>query len=193
MTSSSSDSWYPLAEDYYVPEPEPEFYPVRQGDVMLSPEGPSDSKGRPWRACQVVHPSCEISAKRDVRLLQVVRVLPLSSVSAKQQEAIARGFNIVDGAPRIAWANTFFLPPVGHEECPMFSDFRQVARVARSQLHVSRRVGALTHDARVYFIRRKLYWEQRWRLDVDDVFALEADRIGADHNFVGQKPAWAIA
>lgn len=187
-----SDGFYPVAQNYYVPDPSPNVFPVRQGDLLQAPEGPTDSKGRPWLACQMIHPSCEIVAKAEPPDLHVVRVIRLSAVSAKHQEAVLRGMSESETGPRVAWANTFFLPPVGNLSEPMFADFRQVARVARGQLAADRRVAALTHDARVYFIRRKLYWEQRWLLDLEDVFRLERGRIGPDPNFVGEKPAWAV-
>lgn len=158
---------------------------------MLAPQAVMDSKGKPWDACQVIHPSCEITAKTEPPKLHVVRVRLLSAVQQKHQRAIVRGFNDVDGSPRIAWANTFFLPPADGVSVPMFSDFRQVARVDRSELMADRRIAALTHDARVFFIRRKLYWEQRWMLSLADVYCLERSRIGNDDAFIGTKPPWA--
>lgn len=187
-----SDGWYPDADDYYVSDPDPALFPVRQGDLMQPPDDAVDSKGRPWVACQVIHPSCEIVAKAEPPDLQVIRVLLLSSVKGKFHEAILRGLNFVDGSPRVAWANTFFLPPAAGAQEPMFADFRQPRRVPRAQLDVSRRVAALTHDTRVYFIRRKLYWEQRWLMDPRDLFGLEASRIRGDPKFLGEKPEWAV-
>lgn len=181
-----SDAWYPLADDYYIRAPDPDSFPVRQGDLLIAPEG----VGEPWHACQLVHPTCEVG-KASVTEMHVVRVRSLSTVGPNDQEAIIRGVEYRDGSPRVAWANTFFLPPIGVLGEPMFADFRAVARVPKTQLGVERRIGALTHDTRVAFIRRKLYWEQRWMLHLDDVRRLEATRIRADPAFVGEKPAWA--
>jgi hypothetical protein len=188
-----TDAWYPVAEDFYVSGATPEMYPIRQGDLMVRPDDVLDSKGKLWHACQVVHPSCEMVAKKDPKELQVVRVYPLATVSSRHQESILRGATTVDGQWRVAWAHTFFLPPVGELTEPMFSDLRQVARIPRDQLAVERRIAALTHDARVYFIRRKIYWEQRWRMDLEDVYGLESVRIGSDLAFIGDKPEWATA
>jgi hypothetical protein len=90
-------------------------------------------------------------------------------------------------------AHTFFLPPVGQLAEPMFADFRQPTIIPRADLDPGRRIAALTHDTRVYFIRRKLYWEQRWLMDLGDVRRLEGDRIGHDEHFIGDKPKWAVA
>lgn len=185
-----TDAWYPLAEEYYVDNPDSDDFPVRQGDLMMTPDGVVDASGQPWYACQLVHPTCEVP-KASVTELHVIRVRSLSSVGAKDQEAIIRGLEYKDGSPRIAWANTFFLPPIGGLDQPMFSDFRAVMRVPKSGLDVARRIAALSHDTRVAFIRRKLYWEQRWMLHLEDVRSLEASRIRADGAFAGPKPEWA--
>ncbi len=172
--------------------PDPELYPVRQGDLVHAPEGATTSKGKPWHAALVVHPSCEIVAKSEPPRLQVVRVYRLAESSAKDQERIVLGMQEVDGRVRVAMAHTFFLAPVpGFDEEPMYADFRQPHLAPREALSADRRLAALTHDTRVSFIRRKLYWEQRWRLDLGDVRGLEASRIHGDVAFVGPKPNWA--
>ena len=49
----------------------------------------------------------------------------------------------------------------------------------------------VTHDARVCYIRRTLYWRQRWLVRLDEVRSLEANRISADTTFEGPRPIWA--
>jgi len=73
---------------------------------------------------------------------------------------------------------------------PMYSDFRTVAVIPRDLLNIEHRMAALTHDSRVLFIRRKLYWEQRWLLRTEAVQSLEADRIRMDTRFQGPRPSW---
>lgn len=192
MTSRSlSEGWYPPAENYYVAEPDPAEYPVRQGDLMLPPSETPVGSNKPWLACLVIHPSCELGAKSHPPDPQVVRVLALRSASEKSQPDIVLGMREVNGASRVASASTFFLPPVGRLEEPMYGDFHQPARIPRAELSADRRIAALTHDARLYFIRRKLYWEQRWLMELDDVLGFERVRISNDSAFVGDKPAWA--
>lgn len=192
MTSPSwSEGWYPAVEGYYVTEPDPALYPVRQGDLMLPPEETPISSKKPWLACLVVHPSCDLGAKSHPSDLQVVRVLALRSASEKSRPDIVLGMRKVDGEARVASANTFFLPPVARLHEPMYADFHQPARIPRAELSVDRRVAALTHNARLYFIRRKLYWEQRWFMALEDVLGFEKVRIAGDSAFVGDKPEWA--
>lgn len=188
-----TDSWYPNEHDYFVQEPDPGDFPVRQGDVMRTTEDLVDSKGKPWLACQIVHPSCEIVAKNEPPDLHVIRVHPLSRLREDHQAKVVLGGDEVEGVLRVAWANTFFIPPVGEIEEPMFSDFRNPALVSRAHLVHDNRIGALTHDARLYFIRRKLHWEQRWLMMIDDVVGYEKFRIGNDAAFIGPRPAWVAA
>ena len=69
--------------------------------------------------------------------------------------------------------------------------FREIASVARGRFSTEARVGALSHDARVTFTRRYLYFRFRLALSLDQVRDLEAARIHADRAFEGPKPAWA--
>lgn len=58
-------------------------------------------------------------------------------------------------------------------------------------VHRSAGVGALTHGARVTFIRRYLYFRFRLALSFEQVRNLEAARVRADPAFQGPKPDWA--
>jgi hypothetical protein len=184
--------WYPKHTEYFVQNPQPEEWPVRQGDVLAPPEQFGPDSEDPWFACQVVHPSCELVAKSNPKQVQIVRVNPLASLDLKDQESVVRGYQTKEGNDVIAFAHTFFLPPVAYSEAPMFADFRSNRLVPRSAVVSDRRIATLTHEARVYFIRRKIYWEQRWFLDHDDVKRLESRRIASDVAFKGPKPTWAF-
>lgn len=141
----------------------------------------------------IVHPTCELS-KASVTEVQVARVRQLDDIpDDKQRRQIVAGIAESGGVLRVAFAHTFFLAPVpgdGSGE-PMWANLREIGRAAREQFTTGRRVGALTHDARVTFIRRYLYFRFRLALSFEQVRALEAARIGADANFAGPKPAWA--
>jgi len=58
------------------------------------------------------------------------------------------------------------------------------------QVTVERRVGTMSHEARVSFIRRYLYFRFRLLVPFAQVLALEAARIAVDGAFVGDKPGW---
>jgi hypothetical protein len=192
-TRSSMEAWYPAPEAYFLSDAAAAGVPVRQGDVLTAPPGFVDENGQPWHACQVVNPSCEIGAKKNPPTLHVVRIFPLTAHHPKDQVLIALGVDEeFEGGPAVAFAHTFFIPPIGVLEQPMFADFRTVSRVDRSHFAADNRVGAMTHDARVFFIRRKLYWEQRWAMNVGDVQGFEALRIGGDPAFMGPKPPWVV-
>lgn len=183
-----TEAWYPPFETYYVPSEEIADYPVRQGDIFPVPPGIDDDP--PWLACQIVHPTCEFS-KRGVKMIQVIGVHALNVVQTPFQEAIVAGEEEKDGQLQIAWANTFFLPPPPNTEVPLFSDFRRVRLASRELFTADSRIAALSHDTRVHFIRRKLYWEQRWPISVETTRDLEARRIRSDTAFEGPRPAWA--
>ncbi len=103
------------------------------------------------------------------------------------------GLEEVNGQLRIAYAHTFFLAPVsgGAEyDQPMFSDFREVTLIDRQQLLTMTRVAAMSHDLRLHFIRRKIYFRYRFRLHIDAVLDLERTRIANDPAFVGPRPTW---
>jgi hypothetical protein len=179
------DAWYLPAESYYVAEQELGDYPVRQGDVFPAPE----THGA-WAACQLLHPSCEL-AKQAVHDLQIVRVRRLDDLPAGQQPAVTAGWEEKNGAVRVAFANTFFLPPVPDldPDAPLFANFREIALVPKDLLGT--RLAALTHEARVTFIRRHMNFQYRLLFSHADVQALEADRIASDTAFVGARPQWA--
>lgn len=110
--------------------------------------------------------------------------------------AVTYGFSEKDGNVRVAFANTFWLPPAepaGEWSEPMFADFREVACVDRDHFDASKRVRAMTHEARLYLIRRKIYFRYRWNLSIDDVRRTEAERISGDPAFTGPRPDWAAA
>jgi hypothetical protein len=190
----TSDAWYPLVEDYYERSALDEI-PVRQGD-LLEPLTPCvDAAGDRWLACLVVHPSCEVVTGKS-KFVQVCRVRALSEHDANAQIAIVAGEKVTEGATTIAFANTFFLPPAqesGPYAIPMFADLRQVAMAPTAEVAQPARVAALAHDTRVHFIRRSLYWRQRWLLTTDVVREYEAHRISKDSDFKGPRPDWAPA
>ena len=171
-----------------------ENIPVRQGDLLEAGSTCLDSRSRSWYGCVVVHPSCDI-VTRKVEHIQVCRVRRLREQSSKYQKMIVAGQSIDDqGRARVAMVHTFFLPPVkddGPFSEPMFADFLHAARVPIEEIGTERRVAALTHDARNCFIRRSLYWRQRWLLTMANVQELERRRISADPDFLGPRPPWA--
>lgn len=191
MTSASSTShtWYLDADDYYVPTDEASAYPVRQGDLF--PANFSDIKD--WHACQLIHPTCELG-KASVEAVQVIRAEPLARVESQRQQAeVVAGFAEKGGTFRPAFAHTFFLPPYTDAGLPMFSNFREVAIVPQEDFTIEHRLAAITHDARVTFIRRKIYFRYRIALTFDDVQKLEARRISNDAMFQGPRPPWGAA
>jgi hypothetical protein len=189
-SESASDAWYLAAEEYWVPAGEADQYPVRQGDVF----GPLRIAGEEWAAAQIVHPTCELG-KRSVKEIQILRVRPLLGIAdPKQQARVAAGFEEKQLQIRPAFAHTFFLAPAGHPEVlaePGYSNLREVALFDRSHFTPDARVAAMTHDARVSFIRRKLYFRYRIALPFSEVRRLEANRIRNDPSFEGPKPDWA--
>ena len=190
---STTDAWYPLADTYYETSDLPAI-PVRQGDLLLTPDGCTDSKGKPWHGCVVVHPSCEVITGKSDRI-HVCRVRPLKNLGKKSQPAVVKGETVDDeGVARISHAHTFFLPPAapsGPFATPMFVDFREIETSKPTETTPERRIAALTHDTRLYFIRRHLYWQQRWMLPLESIRQLEAERIAGDPYFQGPRPSWA--
>jgi hypothetical protein len=71
----------------------------------------------------------------------------------------------------------------------LFADFRTVTLVNKDSL--GERLAALTHDARVTFIRRHMYFQYRLLFSFSDVRGWEADRIASDPAFLGERPHWA--
>ncbi len=179
--------WYlGSRDDYYAPSRNRSAYPIRQGDIFVLPEMPPT-----WSALQVVHPTCELS-KPAVREIQVVKVEPFSGLSDDHQRSlVAAGLSEKSGAWRIAMAHTFFLRPWGRVRDPHYANFREIALISRDNLRAEHRVAALTHDCRVTFIRRWLYFRFRILLSFDEVRNLEAARISMDPTFEGPRPPWA--
>lgn len=183
-----ADSHYPLAADYWVPTGEADKYPVRQADLVGAVEIHSET----WFGAQIIHPTCELP-KKSVEQIQVIRVRPLDDyeVGDEEKARLVAGAGERGGRVVVAYAHTFFVAPVAGSDRfdqPMIANFREVALVDQDSL---RRVAALTHDARVYFIRRKLYFRYRLTFSVDEVRRWEATRIANDPNFTGPKPDWA--
>ncbi|HET8751954.1 MAG TPA: hypothetical protein VFM43_05460 [Gaiellaceae bacterium] len=111
-----------------------------------------------------------------------------------EQAKVVAGFQEKNTQIEIAHAHTFFLAPVpGHKtlDQPLFSNFREVHVVDKKELLDSGRLAALTHDARVTLIRRKLYFRYRLPFSFEDVREWEAARIKGDSKFTGPKPEWA--
>lgn len=178
-----TDAWYLRADDYWVDPAESGQYPARQGDLFMAVDTPY---GR-WGACQLIHPTCELG-KAGVTDVQVIRVRRLDEIAdPSQQAAVVAGFQERDGVLHVAYAHTYFLAPAG--EGPLFSNLREVALVPKQQL-LERRLRAMTHDARVTFVRRAIYFRYRILLGLDDIRRWEATRIASDPAFAGPRPAW---
>lgn len=181
-----SDAWYPLANDYWVDSAEAGQYPPRQGDLF----GAVDTPYSRWEACQLIHPTCELG-EASVTEVQVIRVHSLTEiVDPNQQAAVVAGFHERDGVVRVAHAHTYFLAPAG--DAPLYSNFRELALVPKAEL-LAQRVRAMTHDARVTFIRRVLYFRFRILISTEEVRRWEAMRIMGDPAFAGPRPEWAPA
>ncbi len=188
-----TEYWYPESEDYYDTAANGDI-PVRQGDLLISGSTCLDSKGRKWHGCIVVHPSCDVVTGK-VDHIQVCRVRLLTDQSRKYQELIVVGERTDEqGRNLVAMAHTYYMAPVAdHEQFgqPMYADLLDVVRLPKHEVTVENRIAALTHDARNCFIRRSLYWRQRWLLPASTVQQLEAHRISHDSEFQGPRPSWA--
>lgn len=181
-----TDSWYLDASDCYVPTADASEYPLRQGDLIAGPT----VGGERWFAAQIVHPTCEL-AKRSAREIQVARVRPLADLDDDfQRSLVVAGYREVEGQRRVALASTFFLPPWQEDGAACLANFRELASVARSAAAKRKRLAAITHDCRLTFIRRYLYFRFRLAFALDDVRAWEASRIANDPAFEGPRPAW---
>jgi hypothetical protein len=182
----SADSWYPRDEDYWFDPATADAQPLRMGDLVgVELEG--------WFAGLVTHPTCEIP-KRRTQQIQVVRVRRLDDLGeASQQERIILGFEVKEGAPRPAFAHTFYVAPVtsGADrtyERAMYADFNDVALAAKVSVLG---IASMTHDCRLSLIRRKIYYRYRWLVDIEDVRRWEAHRISNDPRFPDPRPDWA--
>lgn len=74
----------------------------------------------------------------------------------------------------------------------MFANFRRLQLVDRCDVSLANRHAALTHECRMYFIRRWFYFRFRILLLLDQVRGLEAERLRADPAFQGPRPPWAV-
>ena len=186
------DSWYPKAEDYYVPQQDAPDYPTRQGDVFGS--GSEDAPTAAWAGFVVVSPSCEVQNKSAG--VQVARLHHVAELHDDwQRTAITYGFDSREDVVRVAFAHTFWFPPAkddgGSLLEPLFVNFREVVDVPTEDVTPQIRCRAMTHDARLYFIRRSIFHRYRWNLSIEQVRTLESERISGDANFKGPRPPWA--
>jgi hypothetical protein len=196
LTDVISDNWYPLAADYWVPPDQEDSYPIRYGDLFRAP--PLDvcrtAKGKPWSAVLVLQPSCELTAKAadDTQVL-VARVNEVSDISAPQRPAVRVGWSEREGQVAVAHANAFWMPPhpAQGDDTDWYADFRRLQPVPLADLRHVGRLSAMTHDARVYLIRREIYFKCRWITPLGQIFDLERGRILNDSQFIGPRPAWA--
>lgn len=187
----TGDSPYLHHADYWVAATEAGGYPVRQGDLFAHVQ---TANGAHLDAALIVHPTCELG-KASVTNVQVARVRALDALSDEnQRQRVVAGISEKNGGLRIAFAHTFFVAPVEESalQIPMWADLRELVLAPREQFTQDARIGALTHDARVTFIRRYLYFRLRWSLSFEQVRGMEAARIGADPAFAGPRPDWVI-
>ena len=187
----AGDSPYLHHADYWVAAAEAGEYPVRQGDLFPNVQ---TANGAHLDAALIVHPTCELG-KASVTNVQVARVEPLDALpDENQRQQVVAGISEKDGGVRIAFAHTFFVAPVEGSalNIPMWADFRELLLAQRERFTQDARLGALTHEARVTFIRRYLYFRLRWLLSFEQVRDMEAARIGADPAFAGPRPDWVV-
>jgi hypothetical protein len=180
-------SWFPDREQYWVDDDAAAAYPVRQGDLIqgLTVE---DEK---WDAAQIVHPTCDLG-KPTVERLQVARVRPLTELPDDfARRLVTLGYRDRAGRRPVAVAHTFFLASwPGHEEAA-FVNFRELATVERGAASPEARIATMTHDCRVAWIRRWIYFRLRLTVTPEQVQAMEAERIAGDPSFEGPRPEWA--
>lgn len=194
----TTDFWYPGADEYWVRAIDADAYPLRYGDVFATPELAvcRSASGKPWSHVVVLHPSCELGAKAadDTEAL-VARVNAVTHIGANQRAAVRVGWTERGGSLRVAHANTFWMPPLPgqRDDIDWYADFRRAQRVPLSHLREAGRSAAMTHEARLYLIRRELYFRYRWLVDIEAVRDNEAERITGDTQFAGPRPSWAPA
>lgn len=181
--SSSVEAWYPHHSDYYVPSAEADEYPLRQGDLLAIKEDQARV-----RLVQLVHPTCELE-KSSVKRVQIIEVHALPVRDPGASAMITTGWKEEGGNVTIAFAHTFFLPPISEKSEPLYSNFREVSVIDKVDL-LACRAAALTHEARAAFIRREIYFKYRLTFSRDTVQKLLADAIRRDRNFRGPKPDW---
>ena len=182
-----ADPWYPDPAHYYVQSSEAGEYPLRQGDLIGPVSGPNFSAG----LAQIVHPTIELN-KKSVELVQVCMVEPLSVLADDfQRGLVVAGQRERDGRMLIAAANTFFLAALQLGGDAMFADFRRLHLVSQDEVRLDKWLAALTHDCRVHFIRRWVYFRFRILLALQQVRELESQRKGNDPAFEGPRSNWA--
>jgi hypothetical protein len=151
------------------------------------------SKGKRWPHVIVLHPSCEINAKSasDTAIL-VARVNRIQNLSAPQRAVVRLGWREENLVAKVAHTNTFWMPPLPMQEdgADWYADFRRLVSVDPKSLDESGREACMSHDARVYLIRKEMSFKYRWNVSIDEVRELERQRIASDPNFVGPKPSW---
>lgn len=195
-----SEAWYPHHDHYWVAPPEDGQRPFRYGD-LFAPTAHSASgqllttpSGQLWHAVMVLSPSCEVISKaRNDTAIEVARVMPLAGQDPNVAGAITAGWQLKDLRPTVAFAHTVFLAGVAHTPShagAMFANLKETARIRMADLRAAGRLGALDHDARVAVIRRQIYYRYRWLVTMDDVRALEGDRISNDPDFTEPRPPW---
>lgn len=187
----AGDSPYLHHADYWVAAAEAGEYPVRQGDLFANVQ---TADGAHLDAALIVHPTCDLG-KASVTNVQVARVRPLDVLPDDDQRLrVVAGISEKDGGIRIAFAHTFFVAPIAGSalDTPMWADLRELVLASHEQFTLDARIGALTHDARVTFIRRYMYFRLRWSLSFEQVRDVEAARIAADPAFGGPRPDWVV-
>lgn len=192
----TTDAWFPPADEYWVDASESDQHPLRYGDMCAAPdlEECRTAKGKSWAHVLVLHPSCELGVKAasDTEVI-VARVNRVADIGASQRGAVRLGWAERNGQILVAHANTFWMPPLPtqDDDTDFYADFRRLQRVPFAALR-DLREAAMTHDTRVYLIRRELYFKYRWLVDLDNVRMLETERIAGDPNFAGPRPDWAM-
>jgi hypothetical protein len=179
--------WYLDAGRYWIASDAAVSYPLRQGDLVAGfQSGPAE-----WLAAQIVHPSCELG-KRSMGRVQVARVRPLSDLADDvSRELVMAGFRDANGYRKVAVAHTFFLTPWSDDGEPCFVNFREMRSIDRASVSLDSRVATMTHDCRVAWIRRWIYFRLRLTVTLAQVREMEAERIAGDPSFEGPRPEWA--
>lgn len=192
------DSFYPPTAEYWVDPAEAHAYPLRYGDLCATPRVPELRRktGKYWHRVLVLSPSCEMGAKAtDSTQVLVARVYAADDgIGEKQRAAVRMGWQENGGRRKVAHAATMWLapPPNGPQDRDLFADFRTARPVPLADLRTAGRVAAMTHEARLYLIRREMGFRYRWMVDLEAVRAAEAERIRNDEAFEGPRPDWAL-
>ena len=183
----SEHGWFLDHERYWVATNEADAYPLRQGDLIRD----LIVDGERWTAAQIVHPTCELG-KPSVGRVQVARVRALDDIrDAAGRRLVTLGYRDIGGKHVVAVAHTFFLAPWPNHDKPAFVDFRELATVERNAISQEARAATMTHDCRVSWIRRWIYFRLRLIMTFARVREMEARRIANDPRFEGPRPEWA--